>query len=46
MRVGTKFPSYDATLLSAVRDWRYQPYLVNGTPVPACSIVTFHYTMK
>lgn len=42
----TKYDDYDATLLSAVRSWRYQPYLLNGTPVPACSTVSFHYTMK
>jgi TonB family protein len=42
----TKYDAYDATLLSSVRDWRYRPYLLNGTPVPACSTVTFHYTMK
>jgi TonB family protein len=42
----TKFKAYDATLLSAVRDWRYRPYLLNGAPVPACSTVTFIYTIR
>ncbi len=42
----TSYPDYDATVLSAVRQWRYQPYMLNGTPVPACSVVTFVYTIK
>jgi TonB family protein len=46
MSVSTKYDDYDATLLGAVRGWRYQPYTVNGTPVPACSQVTFVYTIK
>jgi len=44
-RVSTKYESYDATLLAAVRAWRYRPYLLNGAPVPACSTVTFLYTI-
>jgi TonB family protein len=45
-RVSTKYESYDATLLAAVRTWRYRPYLLNDAPVPACSTVTFLYTIK
>lgn len=45
MARSTKYDDYDATLLSAVRTWRYQPYTLNGTPVPACSFVTFNYTI-
>lgn len=46
MQVSTKYAAYDATILSAVRDWHYRPYLLNSTPVPACSTVTFLYSIK
>jgi cysteine-rich repeat protein len=46
MKVSTSYSDYDATLLSAVHGWRYQPYLLNGAPVPACSLVNFIYTIK
>jgi TonB family protein len=46
MAASTKYQEYDATLLAGVRDWRYRPYLLDGAPVPACSTVTFNYTMK
>jgi protein TonB len=42
----TRYGGYDAMLLAAVRDWRYRPYMLGGTPVPACSVVTFNYTIK
>lgn len=42
----TKYSDYDATLLSEVRTWRYQPYTLNGAPVPACSYVTFNYMIQ
>jgi TonB family protein len=44
--VSTKYAAYDAALVAAVAGWRYQPYRVNGTPVPACSTVRFVYTMQ
>ena len=46
MLVSTRYDAYDQALLAAVRDWRYQPYLFNGTAVPACSTVTFLYTIR
>ena len=46
LTVSTKYDAYDATLLSAVRSWRYRPYTLNGMPVPACSQVTFLYTTR
>jgi TonB family protein len=42
----TKYDDYDAKLLAGVRTWRYRPYLLEGTPVPACSYVTFNYSIK
>ena len=45
LRTSTRYDAYDQLLLAAVRDWRYRPYMVNGTPVPACSVVHFIYTI-
>ena len=42
----TGYPSYDAALIAAVRDWRYQPYTLAGRAVPACSTVQFVYTIR
>ena len=46
MRTSTGYEAYDQILLSAVRGWRYRPYMVNGAPVPACSVVRFIYTIQ
>jgi cysteine-rich repeat protein len=46
MASSTKYRDYDAALVSAVRDWRYRPYLLNGNAVPACSMVSFIYTIQ
>jgi TonB family protein len=46
MLVPTKYDAYDATLLSAVRGWRYQPYTLNGASVAACSTVSFVYRIQ
>jgi TonB family protein len=37
------YPSYDERILDRMRSWRYQPYLVGGRAVPACSTVRFIY---
>ena len=42
----TGYPAYDAALIAAVRDWRYQPYTLAGRAVPACSTVHFVYTIR
>jgi TonB family protein len=42
----TRYGAYDAALIAAVVAWRYQPYRVNGTAVPACSTVRFVYTIQ
>lgn len=46
MASSTKYPEYDARLIAAARGWRYRAYTVNGRPMPACSAVTFVYTIK
>lgn len=45
-RSSTGYAEYDQRLLAAVRDWRYRPYMVNGAPVPVCSVVKFVYTVN
>lgn len=42
----TKYEAYDAKLVAAARAWRYEPYTVNGTPMPVCGMVTFVYTIR
>jgi len=42
----TTYDEYDATILAAVKNWRYRPYTLDGMPVPACSFVTFHYRIQ
>ena len=34
---------YDARLLSAIRNWRYEPYRASGMPVAICTHLTFIY---
>jgi len=46
MTQSTRYPDYDRALLAAIRDWRYRPYQRNGTALPACSTVTFVYTIR
>jgi TonB family protein len=46
MQRSTGYAEYDQTILSAVRRWRYRPYMVNNTPVAACSTVTFLYSIR
>jgi hypothetical protein len=41
------YPAYDDKLTRTIRDtWKYLPYLVNGTPTPVCTAVTFIYSQR
>jgi TonB family protein len=42
----TKYPEYDGQLLEAARRWHYRPHVVNGVATPACSAVSFVYSIK
>jgi len=42
----TRYAAYDEAIVAAARRWLYRPYTANGTPVPACGMVTFQYVMK
>jgi TonB family protein len=37
---------YDKSALDAVRNWRWEPYLLNGEPVEVITTVTVTYTLK
>ncbi len=41
--VWSGYPVYDRTLIETIRDWRYQPYTLQGTPVPVCTVISFVY---
>lgn len=39
------FPAYDQTIMTRIREeWRYRPFMINGTPAPVCTAVTFIYS--
>lgn len=40
------YPSYDLRLTDAMKQWRYRPYEVDGTPKPVCSAITFVYKQR
>jgi TonB family protein len=42
----SKYPEYDRQLVEAARRWHYRPYTVNGVPTPACSAVSFVYSIQ
>ena len=35
----------DAAAIEAVRQWRYEPTLMNGVPVPIVMTVTLNFTL-
>lgn len=37
------YPGYDAKLAETMKDWRYEPFKVEGKAVPVCTAVTFIY---
>jgi protein TonB len=40
------FPAYDRKIKAKMRQWKYQPFKVNGKPVPVCTSVTFIYSQS
>jgi hypothetical protein len=41
------FAAYDQKIVNTIRDeWKYKPYVVDGTPAPVCSAVTFIYSQQ
>jgi TonB family protein len=45
-RVLRSVPALDAAALDAVRQWEYQPVLLNGAPVPVLMTVTVNFTLQ
>lgn len=41
----TTYQAYDQKILSQMKQWRYQPYRVNGQATAVCTTVTFIYKM-
>lgn len=37
------YPDYDRKIRAKMGEWKYNPFLVNGKPVPVCTSVTFIY---
>jgi len=38
--------SWDARIAAVLRGWRYEPFVVDGTPQPACTTIKFTYTQR
>ena len=45
-RIVQSVPLLDEAALKAVREWRYDPVVVNGKPVPARMIVTVNFSLS
>jgi hypothetical protein len=42
----TGFANYDRELLAGMREWRYEPYVLDGVPTPVCTGVVFIYNQR
>jgi TonB family protein len=38
------FMTYDAAILAGIKEWRFQPVVVDGAPVRACTSFTFAWS--
>ena len=45
-RVLRSIPELDAAALDAVRQWEFEPTLLNGQPVPVIMTVTLNFTLQ
>ena len=45
VQVAKGVPMLDAAAIEAVRQWRYEPTLMNGVPVPIAMTVTVNFTL-
>jgi protein TonB len=46
IRVSSGHPLLDEAALTAVRQWKYSPTLLNGEPVPVIATVTVIFNLK
>jgi hypothetical protein len=42
----SRMPAYDGKLITAMRTWRYKPYLFEGKPTEVCTAVTFIFALQ
>ena len=45
-RIVKSVPLLDEAALSAVRDWRFEPTMVEGRAVPVRMVVTVNFTLS
>ncbi len=41
----TSFADYDQKIMREMREWKYLPYIYNGTETPVCTAVTFIWSV-
>jgi hypothetical protein len=47
MLTSSGFPAYDRQISAEMlRQWRYQPYKINGVAIPVCAVVTIAYDVS
>jgi periplasmic protein TonB len=46
VQVSKGVPMLDEAAIEAVRQWRYEPTLMNGAPVPVAMTVTVNFTLE
>lgn len=46
IKILRSIPDLDQAAINAVREWRYQPTLLNGVPVPVIMTVTVNFTLQ
>ena len=42
----TGFSSYDGKIISAMKTWKYMPYIYGGNATPVCTAVTFIFSVN
>lgn len=45
-RILKSIPEIDEAALDAVRQWQYEPVLLNGAPVPVMMTMTIHFALS
>ena len=46
LRLISGHPLLAPAAMSAVKQWRYRPYMLNGTPVEVETMITFNFTLS
>ena len=40
VKLTPSFPPFNLAIVDAIREWQFEPVVVNGRPMPACMTVT------